>query len=369
MQVETKHGDSVVDRFFTRDVTAFVRTMDELNKEFDSQSWPQKNRHWSRLQEAFQSSQEACRALERDLWDEPALIAEARNRFQHETVRFFQQSWVGERARLKPSGFPGDYAMLVMLYNQIPLRKGLGGYLDLCISDLPLAKAIRSRREVAKSFLVGELQRRNKKVRILDVASGPCREYVNWTDRYGADRIELCCLDNDPEALEYVSREVVPTASGIADFRLERYNALRTKSADATIRKFGRFDIVYSIGLCDYIPDEPLIGMLQGWRETLNENGVIYVAFKDCRQYDKTPYQWHLDWHFLQRTEEDCWELFRKAGYDLDDMEVTRDDTGIIINFITGVKSREQRRFDTTSAGQLGGARPHVNMTSTEVAR
>ena len=50
--------------------------------------------------------------------------------------------------------------------------------------------------------------------------------------------------------------------------------------------------------------------------------------------YDKTIYQWHFDWHFLQRTEEDCWNLFAEAGYDSEQITVTRDETGIIMNFV-----------------------------------
>jgi len=230
-----------------------------------------------------------------------------------------------------------------------------------------LARAVRARRNAAQRFLEEELASRSGTVRMLNVASGPCQEYMHWTKTFGADRIELCCLDNDPSAIQHVRDNVVPTATGIAQFDLHQYNALRTKSAETTVRKFGRFDIVYSIGLCDYIPDGPLIAMLQGWRDTLSEDGVIYVAFKDCRQYDKTPYQWHLDWHFLQRTEEDCWELLAKAGYDVSDMEVTRDDTGIIINFITGVKSRNNRRVDVSVDQSNGVSRPHFSHVSAEI--
>ncbi|MDA0660908.1 MAG: hypothetical protein O3C60_19060 [Planctomycetota bacterium] len=360
MQVDSRSVSSVVDRFFAREIPSFSLAMESLSEQIDPAAWPQRDRFWSRMQEAFQNSQEACRRFENKIAHDPDLLKSVRARFLVETQRWFHQSWFGERARTKPSGFPGDYAMLLTIYNQKPLRTGVGGYLDLCLADVALARAVRARCAAAKNFLVNELTRRNGLVRVLNVASGPCQEYLGWTNTFGADRIELCCLDNDPSAIQHVRDNVIPTATGISDFSLNLYNALRTKSADATIRKFGRFDIVYSIGLCDYIPDAPLIAMLQGWRETLNENGVIYVAFKDCRQYDKTPYQWHLDWHFLQRTEEDCWELFNKAGYDLDDMEVTRDDTGIIINFITGVKSRNQHRIDAPSATQLGGARPHL---------
>ena len=86
--------------------------------------------------------------------------------------------------------------------------------------------------------------------------------------------------------------------------------------------------------------------MLSAWRETLNDGGVLYVAFKDCERYDKTPYQWHLDWFFFQRTQQDMSNLYEAAGFDLDHIETTRDDTGIIINFIDRKPSEKLVRFD-----------------------
>ena len=94
-------------------------------------------------------------------------------------------------------------------------------------------------------------------------------------------------------------------------------------SAANNIRRFGRSDIVYSVGLCDYIPDEFLIPLLQGWRESVADGGVVYVAFKDTLLYDKTEYQWLTDWYFFQRTEEECRRLFEQAGYEMSAMEMT----------------------------------------------
>jgi hypothetical protein len=114
-----------------------------------------------------------------------------------------------------------------------------------------------------------------------------------------------------------------------------RYNALRTRSAETTTRKFGRFDIIYSVGLFDYLPDDLLVDILGALPKTLSEGGVVYIGFKDTERYDKTPYQWHLDWFFFQRTKEDCLRLYERAGIRSETVETTRDDTGIIMNFVS----------------------------------
>jgi trans-aconitate methyltransferase len=155
-----------------------------------------------------------------------------------------------------------------------------------------------------REFLVKEISAASAPVRVLDIACGPCREYESWPKTNST--VEVVAMDSDSKALEYVAQAVAPQLPESATLRGERYNALRTRSSETTVAKFGRFHILYSVGLCDYLPDEQLIEMLAAWRATLASGGVMYVAFKDAERYDKTPYQWHLDWFFFQRTQEDC---------------------------------------------------------------
>ena len=81
-----------------------------------------------------------------------------------------------------------------------------------------------------------------------------------------------------------------------------------------------------------------------------NENGTVYVAFKDEACYDKNIYQWLVDWHFLQRSEEDCIRIMKEAGFEIDKMQVVRDDTGIIMNFFAAVGPTSHRRLDPAHA-------------------
>jgi hypothetical protein len=62
--------------------------------------------------------------------------------------------------------------------------------------------------------------------------------------------------------------------------------------------------------------------------------------------YDKTEYQWLMDWYFFQRTEDDFRRLFAKAGYDLEQIESSRDAIGVIINFLYRDKASSVVRVD-----------------------
>lgn len=305
--------------------------------------------HHQNVLRAFEASQAACGRFESEHQSESELIKSAQKAFLENTNPEFEQSWIAQRARTKPHGFVGDYEMLIKLYDEKTPATGLGGYLDLCILDLPLARAVRTRLKAARQFLLKEIEQRGDKVSILDVASGPCREYRDWPE-FAEKEVSVVAMDTDPHALEFVQSNVCPTIPRGTTLRPVRYNALRTSVAEGTIRLFGKFDVIYSVGLCDYLTDDQLVRMFAAWKETLNDGGVMYVAFKDCQQYDHIPYQWHMDWFFFQRTFDDALSLFAKAGIDTSEMEITRDETGIIINFIYRKPGTNHHRIDAAEA-------------------
>jgi extracellular factor (EF) 3-hydroxypalmitic acid methyl ester biosynthesis protein len=340
----------LLDREFIAGVRQFAEQLQTLEDQIDDSQQPELGDSFhQQVLEAFEQSQRCCREFERRCASDQATLREAQQFFRKEIAPWFSKSWIAQRAHSKPSGFAGDYEMLIKLYDEATPALGLGGYIDLCILDLPLARAVRGRLAAARAFLLEEIESRKRPTRILDIASGPCREYLEWP--VTPHPVEVVALDNDKEALRYVEQQMVEQLPASCDLQPARYNALRTRSSEATLRTFGSFDIIYSVGLCDYLADDHLVGLFAGWRETLNENGVLYIAFKDTERYDKTPYQWHLDWFFYQRTMGDVLKLYEQAGFDVDAIHTSRDSTGIIINFLSRETTSKIRRVDGAARG------------------
>lgn len=347
-----------VETFLTDEVPAFTRELAALDARIDPSAEAQEDEHFDQLSRVMWQSAQACRRVQSSIDDDPTLLKEVRQRFQQETAEWFDRSWFAHRSRARPRGFPGDYEMLIAVYEGRPKARGLGGYLDLYLLGHSLAEAVAARLRAARSFLLRELSERRGDVSILNVACGPCREYIGGLGLRNDCSVHITCIDLDQQALDYVQANVIAVEPDIGDVRCARYNALRMCSAKQNVKKFGRSDVICSVGLCDYIPDKLLVAMLAGWRESLNDNGVLYVAFKDTRRYDESVYQWHMDWHFLQRTEEDCRELFRRAGFDLKRQEMDRDATGVIMNFLSRVKRPTAVRVDAPA--EVVDARPAV---------
>lgn len=347
-----------VKTFFARDVPAFTQRLSDLAARVDPSATAREDDCLRELDEAIRRSRRACQRTETLIADDRTLLADVQQRFRQEIAEWFDRSWFMHRAKEKPRGYPGDYELLTGIYDRQPKTRGFGGYLDLYFLRTTLARAVRARLKAAKMFLVREVARRRGDVAILNVACGPCREYVDGLLHPSNGRVHVTCIDADRQALEFVRAHVMTVGVDLPDMDCACYNALRMSSARNNIRKFGGCDIIYSIGLCDYIPDKHLVRMLRGLRDSLNRNGVLYVAFKDTKRYDKTEYQWHADWHFYQRTEEDCRELLQQGGFVDGGLEMTRDETGVIMNFIGRVKRPSRLRLDVSTERTWEVARP-----------
>jgi len=104
---------------------------------------------------------------------------------------------------------------------------------------------------------------------------------------------------------------------------------IATRKNNAEI--FGLQDLIYSVGLYDYLPDKVLKKLLTAQMNLLKEGGKMILAFKDCDAYDKTVYDWICDWQFVQRTETQVFDLLTDIGIRNQDVTTSRDKSGIIL--------------------------------------
>lgn len=258
-------------------------------------------------------------------------IKELQKTFQHVIEPNFGQSWFMYRARAKPRGYPGDFEILEGIYNhQTKTNNGIGKVLDEYFLQTELAKAVTGRMNYCRKALGRWLSSQIiSEPDILNIACGPCRELRELDINCKERPFRYHGLDNDQAALDYAFEK--STNSGISreNLKFTKQNVLRLINPEYNIRNLGYYDLIYSVGLYDYLPDELLIRILKGTLVLLKETGEYLVAFKDSDKYDKTEYQWHVDWHFFQRTEQDCSQLLQTSGAKI--VRLDRDESGIIL--------------------------------------
>lgn len=339
---------------FQQSLEEFIHVLAGLEERTRGVEQPAVDGQLFELTAAIRQMSAACLRLE-DYLRNPAAIKEAQRRFQERIGPWFDTSWFMQRAKAKPRGYPGDYELLTALYEGQPKSSGLGGYLDLYFIRSELGRAVPARMKATREYLSAQLREREGDVRILNVASGPCREFFTGLEMRNPEQVSVWCVDNDQAALDFVRGQAETFAGPLPRLIYQKYNVLRMMSPKRNLELFGQFDFVYSIGLLDYIPDQHLIPILDGLGAMVKPGGKMFVAFKDALGYDRAEYQWFVDWFFFPRYEPECRELFQRAGFESASVEQSWDETRIILNYEHTATTTKRRVDGPALVRRFGG--------------
>ncbi len=271
-----------------------------------------------------------CRAVDHEYRHDHEALKSIRKEFREKTNDLLAKSYLYNRARTWPQGHPGDYNIIEHVYHNMALSSGLGGILDRYFLSTTLARAVRSRKDAMRNLIASALSARER-ARILNIGCGSCRELVELAPELNDTNAQITCLDFDPDALAFSGKRLGDLlTSAKAQFR--KYNAVRMVNAQRNLKEFGRQDLIYTIGLLDYLTDDVLRRLLGALYELLAPGGVLFAAFKDSDRYDTADYHWTVDWDaFYQRTADESRKLISAAGIPDEAVSVSRDATGVII--------------------------------------
>ena len=307
---------------FISELAELERACDVEGADFDALL----KRFMSVRKRLFATLGEADRVLASD----PEHYRRERVGLRERTNSFFQKSWLFNRARVWPQGYPGDYKIIKAVYRNTPLSEGIGYLLDRYFLVTTLAEAVRGRKAAMASLLGAQLRAR-KAPRVLNIGCGPCRELMDLAPEVHDSGAKVLCLDFDSDALDYSAQRLSHTpAAELVDFR--KYNALRMVSAARNLKEFGPQDVIYSIGLLDYLEDHALIRLISALYDSLAPGGVFFAVFKDSERYETFDYHWLADWDaFKQRTADESREVIARAGIPEGAVRTERDRTGVIV--------------------------------------
>jgi SAM-dependent methyltransferase len=282
------------------------------------------------LKDQLQRVEAICQAWEYEAGQDREQIQGKQAEFRRRTDESFAKSFFMHRARTWPRGYPGDFEIIDRAYDNQPLSTGLGYLFDLYFLSTTLAHGIRYRRALMREILADTMRERHGS-RILNIGCGPCREIMELAPLILETHARFVCLDHDQAALDYSAARLAECGLE-THVELRHYNALRMVNAERTIREFGSFDIIYTIGLLDYLSDDVLVRLIQALHLVLRPGGELIAVFKDCDRYDTTDYHWLVNWTgFLQRTRQDSWRLIEAAGIPRDAVTIQRSQDDVMI--------------------------------------
>lgn len=209
------------------------------------------------------------------------------------------------RAFKKPRGYAGDAELLDMIYGPEeqwpePAASPLGTSIYRYTSAAPAAEGVRARRGFIAD-LVDRLAVETPGLSILAVAAGHLRE-ASLSAAVRRRRIgRFVALDADPISLQEVDRAY--GAYGVETV-VAPFSHLITGRAQP-----GKFDLVYSTGLFDYLSDSTGRRLVRTLFDMLKARGQLVVANFMPGIRDVGFMEAFMDWRLIYRTRRDMVEV------------------------------------------------------------
>lgn len=295
-----------VANFFLKDIKDYLDELDELKEDMS-----QKETYDQLLERRLISINDRIilkgNTLEKKL-KEKNLIKAIKDNFRFLIGSLVYQSLIMKRAFEKPRGYPGDYKMIEDVYDNQPYSEGLGRYYDKYFLNNPYAVAVRLRKDRLREMLRIYIKENFKKpaIKILNLACGSCREVAELLkDLNYKGELTITCIDWDQEALDF-SQEAIKEIPKNVKVKFLRGDLLVFIKEKKYLESIGKQDLIYSIGLIDYLPDRILKKWMQFFYQLLPQGGKFIVTHKNREKtFPPLPPNWFCDWKFVPRSKEE----------------------------------------------------------------
>ncbi len=233
----------------------------------------------------------------------------------------------------KPYGYAGDFKIIDDIYRNDPQTQGMGRLFDNYYQAAAISVAVRNRKEDFKKIIFSTVKScGNEEVKIMDLASGPCREIQELLVEELSDYpgVTFDCYDQDENAWNY--------AKTLLKKNVQRVRFLKENVVRIALRKnieeqmTQKYDLIYSTGLFDYLDKRIATRLVENLRKLLKPNGVL--AISDVREKYKNPsvhfMEWVGDWNLVYRPDKEFRQIFIDAGFSEKQLSFGADQQGVL---------------------------------------
>lgn len=252
-----------------------------------------------------------------ELLTDKKIMQKVKDNFRQLVGTWIYKSAIVKRAFEKPLGYPGDYKMLEIVYDNKPISTLLGEYFDNNFLKSPYAVTVRIRKDRLKELLLNFINEpKLGKINILNIACGSCREIRELLPSIKINNpIVFSCLDWDGEALKFSEDTLSQVAPRNARFKFIKKDVMNIIKDENVSQSLGKQSLVYSIGLIDYLPDRVLKKLIWILYQLLEKGGKLILTHKNKEKtFPPLPPDWFCDWKFVARNKEEVRKLFYSCG-------------------------------------------------------
>jgi extracellular factor (EF) 3-hydroxypalmitic acid methyl ester biosynthesis protein len=224
----------------------------------------------------------------------------------------FRLGSIWDRSYAKPLGYPGDFEIMNQVYSW--QRRGTDTYSMLLHRlGLEVAECIKTRMELVRAQISTTIADKNPEhpARILSLGSGPAREVelVLSNPRGFGGRAIFTFIDQETAALQYAFEKAYPHilhSSGRAQLQCLHLSFTEILRGVNALENLAPQDLIYSLGLIDYLADRRAAALARRLYETLAPGGLLIIGNMNETQLSNLwPMECIADWTLHYRTEEE----------------------------------------------------------------
>lgn len=320
-----------VEIFFTKDVEEYLQKMNELENLIINNKISQDKAY------AFYASYSDYlinkMAEIEGMINKKAVLKKIKQTFRKQASNFINKIFLMQWGYDKPSGHPGDYKLIEMLYGNKPLSEGFSFCGDKYLLKDSYVEAIRIRKDIMKNRLINFVKNsKTEKLNIMNLGSGSCREIRELLDSTKfpfSKELVLTLIDWDNDALEFSKKTLGKYHSVSIKFNFVQENIIDLyKTPDKYFKILRKQDLIYSIGLVDYLPNLILGEIIKFCFNLLKEEGTLILAHKNVKVHKSIASDWFCDWSFFPRSKEDMEKIINETLSEYKyEMKISEDDT------------------------------------------
>lgn len=221
---------------------------------------------------------------------------------QHRLYLLILEDPYTRRAAQRPLGYPGDAVLLDFVYqhssidDDVKQSSPMGRLIyEYTAVDSPPAKAVRNRRDLIAGILRSAADSGSIS-RVLAFACGYLREFDVAFPYLRSPFVQFVACDHHLESLEVVDlyyghRGVIPVLVSIRQFLA------------SGIVGFEKSDVIYSLGLFDYVSDRMAVRLLARFADFLLPNGRLLIPNFAPNTFGTAYMEAFMDWWLVYRDE------------------------------------------------------------------
>ena len=215
---------------------------------------------------------------------------------------------IWDRSYAKPLGYPGDFQIMNQVYDWE--RVGASVYDRLMHRlGLDVAECIDTRMKVVRSKIAETVRSygQDRPARILSLGSGPAREIETFLSGPNArvGHAEFTLVDQETQALGYAYDRTYPHLLKLGG--LSRLQCLNISFTDILrpnggLQNVAPQDLIYSVGLLDYLSDRRARLLVQRLYDNLAPGGLLIIGnMNETALSNLWPMEFIADWTLQYR--------------------------------------------------------------------